>query len=1037
MHETETVSRIEKSLDSIVAKRVNDQRLRETHGQLWKETRAELNKLKTIETLEDKNRIIWEDSKAKIIDCMEKLTTPCPFNKQEMFGRDKEISGIKEELLNKQWGTSIIIIRGETGTGKTMLAQYLFEDPQVSKAFHIRDWINCNDIKDRNIFEADGRYILAHVIMTSYCCLEGRNRYPTGLIVFDAWPQFTHVDTISVLRTALSFIVPPKPMCLKILVTTGNSPFQERGSWRPRSDTATTTFNLLKGLQDDEPWALFESLAFSSEGSKEEKTRILESKIGLKVLNMCGNNPCVIKTTASILSSKITLEEWKQFIEDVWPSLHFPVETITSNLNLVSFKRLPFSMKRCLCVHINSIGPNILTCLLYCSLFPKDYEFNKVDLNLWLAIEFEIPSESIIEVKLVGEEYLRKLHKMGYLIEYSKIDDDDTLSYKMPSFSYEFVKNMAKEYNEYQSFGSGDHEEHVDPETIRHLSFIVDGSSWHAPSWLGAAKNLRSLLFLGKSCETISGIENIITSLRLLQIFNMTMVNCEKLASDFGNLEMLRSLRLGKTSPDFFTKFVTRMPNLCVLDIQHSNTHIIFGEEFQKLQNLRHLYVGGNMLDELSPSCGELLSLSKSIVLMMSKNNALHKLVDYNYIIENQIEDYYSTSDKISDDVYMFSDKSLIWPSTTPADADAYDDIVFKTLQAPLKSLTIRCWKGLTLPRFMDLASIQIIDCHKCEYCHKCECLPLLGTLLKLKSLSLSNLTALKYIENIGYPENKPYFPCLESLMLANLPKLEAWKDYEAYCSDVKLIPKLIKLQICSTKISFLPVMGNIASLEVEDISVKLLKDLISSTSSPTSSFVTSKSSVETLKTLTINTVGGLTSLSIKLPVLQSLVIRHCHELATLVVESPSLESFELHECGKLKELSMVCQDIAQLTKLEIECCPELDLHTMIPWKSLINLEHLTLMNLAKLECLPDDLRWLAGLKIMSICWIYDIKALPEWICSLRHLQQLIVRNCPSLITIPESLREFMNNSRDLQVEFVSCHALKKFPRSLPRNHLS
>ncbi|KAK9682828.1 hypothetical protein RND81_10G099300 [Saponaria officinalis] len=758
-------------------------------------------------------------------------------------------------------------------------------------------------------------------------------------------------------------------------------------------------FHMSEGLTKEESWALFESLAFSSERtiSKDERTRIINSEIISTLINNCPYNPCVINTIASILSTKTTLEEWKHFLELVLPSLPTIVETITSVFNLVAFKRLPFLMKRC---------------LLFCSLFPKDYEFNRVDLNIWLAREFKFKnsSEDTVDVELSGDEYLRRLHTMGYFVEVGKIEDG-TLSYKMSIFGYEFVKFVAKlDYNEYQLVGTS--APHVDPEIIQHVSFIVDDALWHAPQWLSAAKNLRSFIFFGKSCEHVTGIENVITSLKYLQILSINMLNCEHFLSYVGDLELLRSLSVRIATPNLLLEFVTRMPNLSVFDLRNSNAHIILGEIFQqKLRSLRHLYLRCNELDKMTHNCGELVSLWKSNVFIMGQ---IDSLLDYNYILEDRMTNSL-ISDDILENIINSSNKSLIW--TSPSHRD--DDIVIKALQTPvtLESLSIRCWKGLTLPRFLDVVSIQIADSHECE------CISPFVTLPKLKSLKLRNLGALKYIHKLGDQANKAtllHFPLLETLMLANLPKLEEWMGY---------IPRLMKLEISNTKLISLPSISRLESLEVTDISSKLLEELVSKGSS----------SVWRMKMLNISRISGLNSLSIDLRVLESLIIRQCHELTTLLVaENPILKVLEIHECSNLKDPSGALSQTTQLDKLEIHGCQEIDLHdNTITWSSFNNLRHLKLVNLSKLESLPSGLGCLTALETMWICWVCNLKELPEWIGSYKHLQRLVVQNCPSLTRIPESLGQLLDESSVLQIEFRCCHALKKLPESISQNQLS
>ncbi|KAK9682844.1 hypothetical protein RND81_10G100600 [Saponaria officinalis] len=1028
--------RVRESINSVLNKQAQIGRFWITHERLWRDIFVLVAKLETISYKllyrdgDESDEIMYEDSRAKLMDCMERLTTPCPYTKQDMFGREKEIDYIKSELLNEDSSDSdlkspVITIAGEAGMGKTMLAQCLFDDKEVCEASEYQDWINCNDMEvilddDKDDGVSWGKVEnLLHKLLK----LQGNN-CKSALIVFDGW---TTPELGSIHSAYFTFRDNHKrPNCvkknLKIIVTirsttiTTMSHYDTRHS--PHYKEVPQTFQILEGLVEEESWAMFENIAFSSDLSKEDRTKILDSKIGRKILSMCNNNPCVIKTIASILSTKTTLDEWTHFAEVVWPSIPVPpLETIASIFNLVTFKRLPFLMKRC---------------LLFCSLFPKDYEFNRVDLNLWLAREFKfknIITKNIItteDVELCGVEFLRRLHKMGYFVEYGKIDDNNTLmSYKMPIFCYEFVKYMAKlEYNEYESVGTRMHP--VNPDTIRHVSFIVDDASWHAPPWLPTTKKLRSILFFGDNCQRVTSIEDNIASLKYLQILSGNIEISERLLSKIDTLELLRSLRLKTTNSKFLGEFVTRSKNLRLLDLQHSDV-LVMSKEFHKLEFLRHLYVGCNLNNKVTPSFGELVSLTEFNVFTMGRpnNNDLNKLIDYNFIVENRSINYETRCGILKDS--KISDVALCWQLPSRGN----DDIVVKTLQAPngLETMTIRFWKGLTVPRFHGLVSLQIIDCHECR------CLPSFGTLHRLKFFKLWNLDALEYIEKDDYPENESYFSSLESLILGNLPNVKAWKEHDTGRS--KIIPRLTELQISNTKLEFLPVKETIVSLAVKDISDNLLKYLINTFIVPTPTVIATTQTMGKLKTLNISAIHGLETIWIDHHVIESLIIRQCHQLTSLSVETCPLKLLLVHECGKLRNISKFFKWLTKLDKLEIDCCEELDLQEIGPWKSLNNLRHLTLVNFANLESLPSDVSCLTAIETMSICWVYNLKELPEWIGSLKHLRRVVVRNCPSLSMIPESLGYLIDASSDLRVEFRGCDALKRLPKSFSRNQSS
>ncbi|XP_021770875.1 putative disease resistance protein RGA1 [Chenopodium quinoa] len=374
---------------------------------------------------------------------------------------------------------------------------------------------------------------------------------------------------------------------------------------------------------------------------------------------------------------------------------------------------------------------------------------------------------------------------------------------------------------------------------------------------------------------------------------------------------------------------------------------------------------------------------------------------------------------------------SLVWSSSysKPANLEKFD-----YLQPPhgLRSLAVCHWKGENFPLqlmfgkavFDSLVSIYIEDCRGCKD------LPSLSSLPHLRFIKLWDLNVLEYVEhdvdsgnNTGSDSStlRHYFPSLEYLLLANLPRLERWSRKQQYP-----IPSR-NLTLCVSncpKMSSMPLLRSLVSLEAHDIHVKLLKHLLSTSAGP--------SPGATLRKLEIVSVSQLKStFPIRnLNALESLAIRRCPELEELVLGSlTSLQRLEIHECNGLVDITVGNMDqLSALETLEIKHCKKLKLlNSSEDWKCFKSLRFLKLISIFNLESLKNGLCSLHKLEGLYLYSLYELRSLPEWIGDIKQLRSLAVRNCPFLITLPESLGSL---STLQQLDIHCCPKLKEIPKS-------
>ncbi|XP_034703944.1 putative disease resistance RPP13-like protein 1 [Vitis riparia] len=288
-----------------------------------------------------------------------------------VYGRDE----IKEEMVkwllsDKETATGnnvidVMSIVGMGGSGKTTLAQLLYNHDRVKEYFHLKAWV-CVSTEflligvTKSILEAIG---CTPTSDHSLDLLQRQLKDNLGnkkflLILDDVWDvESLDWESWDRLRTPLHAAAQGS----KIVVTS-------------RSETVAKVMRAihthqLGTLSPEDSWSLFTKLAFPN-GDLCAYPQL--EPIGREIVKKCQGLPLAVKALGSLLYSKPERREW----EDILNSQTWHSQTdheILPSLRL-SYQHLSLPVKRC---------------FAYCSIFPKDYEFHKEELILlWMAEGF-------------------------------------------------------------------------------------------------------------------------------------------------------------------------------------------------------------------------------------------------------------------------------------------------------------------------------------------------------------------------------------------------------------------------------------------------------------------------------------------------------------------------------------------------------------------------------------------------------------------------------------------------------------------------
>uniref|UniRef100_F6H904 Disease resistance RPP13-like protein 1 n=1 Tax=Vitis vinifera TaxID=29760 RepID=F6H904_VITVI len=297
---------------------------------------------------------------------------------------------IKEEMVqlllcNNARSTDamgVISIVGMGGTGKTTLAQLLYNDQRVKEHFDLKAWVCVSEEFDpirvtKTILEAinSSTSNTTDLNLLQVQLKERINMKKFLLVLDDVWNEDScDWDT---LRTPL--IVGAKGS--KIIVTTRST--------KVASAMRAVHTHCLGGLSSEDGWSLFKKLAFENGDSSGHPQ--LEA-IGEKIVHKCQGLPLAIKAMGSLLHSKVEAREWDDVLNsELWD---LPTDAVLPALRL-SYYYLPSHLKRC---------------FSYCSIFPKDYKFEKEKLVLlWMAEGLLEQSKSKKRPEEVGNLYFEEL----------------------------------------------------------------------------------------------------------------------------------------------------------------------------------------------------------------------------------------------------------------------------------------------------------------------------------------------------------------------------------------------------------------------------------------------------------------------------------------------------------------------------------------------------------------------------------------------------------------------------------------------------
>nr|GEV40054.1 NB-ARC domains-containing protein [Tanacetum cinerariifolium] len=787
---------------------------------------------------------------------------------------------------------SIVPIVGMGGVGKTTLAKSLYDDEKVKKYFKLKVWVCVSEEWDT--------FSMSYIIFQSVTgetkefkdlnllqvALRDQLRGKLFLLVLDdVWSEST--DDWESLVAPLSACAPGS----KIIMTTRKEKLLRQ--------LGCGKLNHLQSLSHDDAMCLFAQHALGEDNFDSHPRLKLH---GEGIVRKCNGLPLALKALGRLLRGKEEEVEWKELVEsEIW-SLKEEGKIIPA-LRL-SYRELPANLKQL---------------FAYCSLFPKDYAFDKEDLVLlWMAEGFlHQVSSSTSTKERFGQKCFDELLSRSFF-QHSPNDESlfvihDLMNDLATSVARDFCFRLEKE------LGKNVGKQALDK--CRHISFVCEEyEAYMKFEEICRAEGLRTFLSVGVKERWQSNylsnkvLVELLPKLKLLRVLSLSGYDISEVPESTGKLKHLRYLNLSQTH-------ITHVPeNVC--DLYHLETLILFGcsrltkfpNNFKNLKSLWHLDIRDTpLLKDLPVGVAKLKSLQTLSKIIIGGENdfSITQLVDFQNLhgkvsieglekVKNATEarEANLSQKRLTEFEVKWSDASRITPMETTENAilDA-----LKPYNDCLEKLGIVNYLCLEFPNWVGDSSFRQLTRVSIRGCKKCTSLPPLGQLQSLKELSIQDMGDVKVVGSEFFGTGLA-FPSLESLSFRKMSGWEVWSTNGRSGVGDSVFPCLKELNIedCPNLVAF-SLEGDEVFPCLEEFNIEGCRNLVE---------VSLKVPLLSLRVLRINKCGDalLRSLVHVAPSVTRLKIEYIWGLTNevwrgVILDLKAVEDLTLIQCDEIRYL--------------------------------------------------------------------------------------------------------------------------------------
>ncbi|KAF7011140.1 hypothetical protein CFC21_025479 [Triticum aestivum] len=710
----------------------------------------------------------------------------------EVYGRVAEKNKIKKSITeNQSGGVNVLPIVGIAGVGKTTLAQFVYNDPDVKSQFHHRIWVCVSrkfdevkltkemlDFFPRERYEGISNFAKLQEILKEHIEYQSKSFL---LVLDDVSDNVDYHKWNKLLYPLMS----SQAKGNIILVTTKNLSVAQR--------LRTLEPIKLGALENDDMWLLLKSCAF---GFGDYKGPGNLRAIGMQIAEKLKGNPLAAVTAGALLRDHLSVDHWSNILKkEKWKSLGLH-GGIMPALKL-SYDELPYHLQQC---------------FSYCSIFSEKYRFLRKELvYIWISQGFLNHTKRLEEI---GWECLNNLVNLGFfqqIGEQQEGDEDEEedfflgskIWYCMSGLMHDFARMVSR--TECATM-DGLQCNNMLP-TIRHLSIVTNSAyskEQHGtiPRNIKFEENLRNAFASVRKLRTLVlfGHYDSFFFKLFLDIFqkdqNLRLLQMSATCADFDSfmcsLVNPAHLRYLKREPDEVNgaspQILSKLYHLQILDVGSYTDPIPDGNN--NLVSLRHLIPENGVYSSIA-SIGRMTSLKELHhfkVRFCSRGFEISQLQCMNELVQLGVSRVDSV--KTREEAYGAGLRSkeylknlhLSWKDTlsqkecdtsSEYSADENEELsqmdtareVLEGLEPHmnLKHLHISGYNGTTSPTWLaNNLSVTSLQTLHLDGCRRWRILPSLESLPFLTKLKLSSM--LEVIEVL--------VPSLEELVLMDMPKL-------------------------------------------------------------------------------------------------------------------------------------------------------------------------------------------------------------------------------------------------------------------------
>ncbi|XP_068640745.1 disease resistance protein RGA2-like [Aristolochia californica] len=673
-----------------------------------------------------------------------------------VIGREKEKDKLIKELLMSNESISekhfsVIPIVGLGGLGKTTFARLVYNNEKVKQHFEVKGWVCASDrfeimrVTKEIVYSINGNPCeVTHPEVHLQNLIKGKRFL---IVIDDVWED--------ALDCWDDFCIPF--ICgnqgSKLIVTTRSE--------KVALVMGTSDPFLLVGLSDEDCFKLFSRKAFVN-GDEERYPNLVD--IGKRIMKKCGGVLLAINTLGGLLTFTRNENEWDGVLESSFWKLPQNEDSILPALKL-SYHHLP---------------PKVKPCFAFCSIFPKDWSFDKNKLiRMWMALGY-IQQDGWREEEVVGDEYFNDLLMISFFSRYTY----DKNHFTMHDLVHDLAESLAKE----ECIRL--HDDRLDliprknniPQRARHASLIWSPNTKKVSfDDIKSLKRLRTFVVLthmfdvGNITVEFNCIDTI-KELKFLHIMGLRDGLILGLLNVIGCFPQLRYLDLSGSEIEELPDLICSISYLQTLDLTNCHKLNKLPNNTATLTNLRYLIITHcDRLTCMPTHIGNLTNLRELTRFIVGKE-AGTKIVEFKGLnslkgnlsikgLENIVDGEEAKEAGLKNK--HLSELGLFWTREEARDG-SIDEDVLENLEPHINLITLYLYnyQGTYLPSWLsNLSSLKELYLDGCsELASLPEDLMKLGSLERLwliKCLKISSLP------RCGLPKS------LESFVIHDSPLLK------------------------------------------------------------------------------------------------------------------------------------------------------------------------------------------------------------------------------------------------------------------------